>query len=228
MHSSYFEYGETEMEYLRRKDKKLGEAIDQLGMIKREVNPDLFSALVHSIVGQQISTKAHKTIWERMKTGLVEITPDTVLNCSDAELQSYGISFRKASYIKGAAEKVMDGTLNIGSLHAKPDDEICAELVQLSGIGLWTSEMLMLFSMQRPNILSFGDLAILRGMRMLYHHKEITKKLFEKYRKRYSPHCSVASLYLWAIASGATRYITKMDKQEAYRLVPSAFHKKKV
>jgi len=203
MDTLYFEYGEKEISYLYKKDKKLAVAINQIGIIKREVNPDLFSALVHSIVGQQISTKAHKTIWERMKVGLAEITPEKVLNCSEAELQGYGISFRKASYIKGAAEKVMDGTLNVGSLHAKQDEEICSELVQLPGIGLWTSEMLMLFSMQRPNILSFGDLAILHGMRLLYHHKEITKKLFEKYRKRYSPHCSVASLYLWAIAGGA-------------------------
>ena len=115
----YFEYGEEEMNYLRKKDKRLGEAIDRIGMIKREVNPDLFSALVNSIVGQQISTKAHKTIWERMKTGLVDITPENILSCSEAELQSYGISFRKASYIKGAAEKVTDGTLDIDALHMK-------------------------------------------------------------------------------------------------------------
>ena len=77
------------------------------------------------------------------------------------------------------------------------------ELSALDGIGIWTAEMLMLFSMQRPDILSFGDLAILRGMRMLYHHRKITRELFEKYRRRYSPYGSVASLYLWAIAGGA-------------------------
>ena len=203
MGALYFEYGKEEVDCLRKKDKKLGEAIDRIGMIKREVNPDLFSALVNSIVGQQISTKAHKTIWERMKTGLGEITPETILSCSEADLQSYGISFRKASYIKSAANKVADKSLDINTLHTKSDNDICAELVQLPGVGIWTAEMMMLFSMQRPNILSFGDLAILRGMRMLYHHKEITKNLFEKYRKRYSPYCSVASLYLWAIAGGA-------------------------
>ena len=83
------------------------------------------------------------------------------------------------------------------------DDEVCRHLSQLSGIGTWSAEMIMLFSMQRPNILSFGDLAIQRGLRMIYHHRKIDRKLFEKYRKRFSPYCSIASLYLWAVAGGA-------------------------
>ena len=198
-----FVYGDEEVNYLVKRDKKLAAAIDTIGRIERACNPDLFSSLVNSIVGQQISTKAHTTIWERMQSGLGEVTPQTILACPDAQLQGYGTSFKKAAYIKGAAERVADGRLDIDSLHQKSDDEVCRELVQLPGIGQWTAEMLMLFSMQRPNIFSFGDLAILRGMRMLYHHRVITKPLFEKYMKRYSPYCSVASLYLWAIAGGA-------------------------
>ena len=73
----------------------------------------------------------------------------------------------------------------------------------LKGIGVWTAEMILLFCMQRPNVLSFGDLAIQRGMRMIYHHRKIDRKLFEKYRRRLSPYCSVASLYFWAAAGGA-------------------------
>ena len=198
-----FNYGDAETTHLKKRDKALGAAIDAIGPIRRETHTDLFSALVNAIVGQQISSKAQRTIWERMKGGLVEITPQTVLTCTEAELQSYGISFKKVSYIRGAAEKVVDGRLNIDALHSKSDAEVCKELVQLDGIGIWTAEMLMLFSMQRPDILSHGDLAILRGMRILYRHKEITRQIFEKYRRRYSPYGSVASLYLWAIASGA-------------------------
>ena len=77
------------------------------------------------------------------------------------------------------------------------------ELAKVNGVGMWTAEMLMLFSMQRPDIFSFGDLAIHRGLRMLYRHKEVSRELFERYRRRYAPHGSVASLYLWAIAGGA-------------------------
>ena len=198
-----FTYGETEIAHLKKRDKTLGAAIDKIGPFQREAQPDLFNALIHSIVGQQISTKAHATVWERMENGIGEITPQSILSRSEADLQSYGITFKKAGYIRGVAERVTDGRLDIDGLHAKTDAEICAELSELPGVGKWTAEMIMLFSMQRPDILSFGDLAIHRGMRILYRHREITKERFEKYRRRYSPYGSTASLYLWAIAGGA-------------------------
>ena len=198
-----FIYGEAEINHLKSRDKALSAAIDEIGVIEREVNPNVFSMLINSIVGQQISTKAQATVWARMKTGLGEITPQILLSCPESQLQSYGISFRKVAYIRGIAEKVAEGRLDIAALCSKSDAEVCKELSALEGIGVWTAEMLMLFSMQRPDILSFGDLAIQRGMRMLYHHRKITRELFEKYRRRYSPYGSVASLYLWAIAGGA-------------------------
>jgi len=198
----FFTYGEKEIEYLRKKDKALGAAIERIGHLERRVNPDLFSELISAVVGQQISIKAAATVWGRMTDGLGEITPQAILNCSEDVLQSFGLSFRKAGYIRGAAHAVADGTLDIDSLRDKTDDEVAKELVKLNGIGLWTAEMLMLFSMGRPNILSFGDLAIHRGMRELYRHKKVTRELFEKYRKRYSPYGSVASLYLWEISGG--------------------------
>ena len=87
-------------------------------------------------------------------------------------------------------------------------DLVCRILSSLDGVGVWTAEMLMTFSMQRPDIVSFGDLAIQRGMRMLYRHRAITRPLFDKYRRRYSPCGTVASLYLWAIAGGALPGVT--------------------
>jgi len=204
----YFQYGDDAVQYLKRRDRRLGEAIDIIGPIRREVRPDLFEALVHSIVGQQISMKAQDTIWRRIGEDLGAVTPESVSACSIEKLQSFGISFRKAQYIRDAAERVLDGRLDIAALHGMSDDEVRAELVKLSGVGVWTAEMLMLFSMQRPDILSYGDLAIQRGMRMLYRRRQITKPLFEKYRRRYSPYGSVASLYLWAIAGGAIEGLT--------------------
>ena len=198
-----FMYGDTELRHLKDRDKKLGAAIEAIGMIQREVRSDLFSALVNSIVGQQISSKAQATIWQRMKTLLVEVTPERILAQTEADLQSCGISFRKAAYIRGAAEKVASGFLDINALRTKSDADVCKELTQLDGVGTWTAEMLMLFSMQRPDIVSYGDLAIIRGMRMLYRRPEIRRDQFDRYRKRYSPYGSVASLYLWAIAGGA-------------------------
>ena len=199
----FFAYGDTEIAHLKRADKRMAEVIERIGKVERRVIPDLFAALVHSIVGQQISTKAHETVWRRIQEGLGEITPETVNRLSPEELQSFGISFRKATYIQHAARKVADGSFDIQSLYGMDDEEVCARLSQLEGIGVWSAEMLMLFSMQRPDILSFGDLAIQRGLRMVYHHRKITRRLFEKYRRRFSPYNSVASLYLWAVAGGA-------------------------
>lgn len=198
-----FCYGEEEISYLKSRDKHLAWAIDQIGPVERSVNPDLFSALIDSIVGQQISTKAAITVWERMVEAIGEITPQAIYNCSEEELQKHGMTFSKARYIRGAAESVLEGRLDLDALQEMSDDEVSAELCKLNGVGVWTAEMLMIFSLQRPNIVSYGDLAILRGMRMLYHHRKITRPLFEKYKRRYAPYGSTASLYLWAIAGGA-------------------------
>ena len=199
----YFRYGEKEIEHLKRVDKKLAVVIDQIGMIERAVIPDLFTALVNSIVGQQISTKAHQTVWERMVTKLGEITPAIFDALPLDELQQFGITFKKATYIKSVAHKIITGELNLDLLHDMPDEQVCTKLSEQDGIGVWTAEMLMIFSMQRPNVLSYGDLAILRGLRMVYHHRKIDKATFNKYWKRYSPYASVAGLYLWAVAGGA-------------------------
>lgn len=199
----YFQYGSLEMEHLKRADKKLAPIIEQIGIIKRPIMPDLFTALVHSIVSQQISNKARNTIWKRIEDKLEEITPYSVQRLPLEELQQCGISFRKAEYIKSAAETIASGGLDLNALHSLTDQEVCEKLTQLKGIGTWTAEMLMLFSMQRPNILSFGDLAIQKGLRMVYHHRKIDKVIFNKYWKRYTPYASVASLYLWEVAGGA-------------------------
>ena len=199
----YFNYSKDATDYLKKKDKLLGDAIEKIGTIKREVNPDLFSAVIRIIIGQQISTKAQETIWERFITEYEEITAEKISTASVDKLQSMGITYRKAEYVKNFAEKVETEKFNIECLRHMTDEEVIKCLSAIKGIGRWTAEMLMIFSMQRGNILSYGDLAIHKGMRMLYHHRKITPQLFRKYQRRYSPYGSVASLYLWAIAGGA-------------------------
>lgn len=202
MSEAYFQYGELEIEYLKKRDKRMAEVIEQAGMIHRRVIPDLFAALVHSIVGQQISTKAHETIWQRMEKAMNGVSADKVCALSDDELRQFGISYRKVAYIKRAAEKICRGEFDIESLYDMDDGAVARKLCELDGIGIWSAEMLMLFSMQRQDILSFGDYAIQRGLRMIYHHRKIDRKLFEKYRRKFSPYNSVASLYIWAVAGG--------------------------
>ena len=199
----YFAYGEDELAYLRQKDKRLCEVIDRVGRVDRAVDTDLFSSVIHHIIGQQISTKAQATIWQRMRDTLDEVNAETVLAAGVPKLQGLGMTFRKAEYITDFAEKVHTGAFDLDTVERMSDEAAIRELSCLKGIGVWTAEMILLFCLQRPDILSFHDLAIQRGFRMVYHHRKIDRKLFEKYRRRFHPYCSVASLYFWAVAGGA-------------------------
>lgn len=199
----YFEYGETEIAYLKSKDKKMAEVIEQVGFIKREVDTDMFSSVIHHIIGQQISTKAQATIWKRMSDSLGTVNAETILEADPAQLQSFGMTFRKVEYIRDFADKVHSGVFDLEAISEMNDQDAIKELSSLKGIGVWTAEMILLFCLKRPDIFSFDDLAIQRGLRMVYHHRKIDRKLFEKYRRRFSPYCSVASLYLWAVSGGA-------------------------
>ena len=199
----YFTYGAAELNYLRKKDKRLGEVIDCVGPIRREVDPDLFSSVVHHIIGQQISTKAQATIWQRMRDALGQVNAETVLAAGVPRLQSLGMTFRKAEYITDFAEKVHTGAFDLDAVAHMSDEDAIRALSALKGIGVWTAEMILLFCLQRPDVFSYDDLAIRRGLRMLYRHRDIDRQRFERYRRRFSPYCSVASLYLWAVSGGA-------------------------
>jgi len=196
----YFEYGEREIDYLRKKDKKLGMIIDQVGIIKREVNLDLFSSLVESIISQQISGKAARTVRHKLDE-LCGMECGKLHTLSLEEIQSCGMSMRKAEYIKNIAEATVNKSVDFDTLPDKSDPEIIEILTKIKGVGVWTVEMLLIFSLMRPDVVSYGDLAIRRGMMRLYGHKELPKERFLKYAKRYSPYGSVASLYLWEMSA---------------------------
>ena len=225
-----FAYGETELAWLRKKDKRLGEVIDRIGHVDRAVDPDLFSAVIHHIIGQQISMKAQATIWQRMQDALGRVNAETILAAGVPRLQALGISFRKAEYITDFARKIQNGEFDLEGIWQKPDEEVIRELSALKGIGVWTAEMILLFCMQRPDVFSYDDLAIQRGLRMVYHHRKIDRKLFEKYRRRFSPYCSVASLYLWAAAGGAVpglKDYAPKKKAPAKKAAPAGSHTEK-
>ena len=200
----HFEYGDKELAHLRERerDPALGLVIEEIGMVERLVLPDLFEALVNQIISQQISTKGAMTIWNRLVEKLGEVTPAAIDKAPVKTIQKCGMSMRKVSYMKELSRGVLDGSIDLECLHNESDEEVCRRLVTIKGIGAWTAEMLLIFSMQRPDVFSWGDIAIHRGLRMLHRHRRITLRLFNKYRRRYSPYASVAGLYLWEIAGG--------------------------
>ncbi len=187
------------LDYLTKKDKRLGELITRVGPITRTRNPDLFSAMVDNIISQQISGKAANTVYERLVNLAGEITPQRLLSFSAEQIQACGMSMRKAGYILGIAQATEAGILD--GLDSLNDDQVIERLIELPGIGVWTAEMLLIFSLGRPDVLSYGDLAIRRGIQRLYRHKNPpTREQFERYRRRYSPYGSTASLYLWHLS----------------------------
>ncbi len=197
----YFEYSEAAILALKKKDKILGEAIDRIGPIQRDIVPDLFKGLIKSIISQQISTKAASTVWMRFEGLVGEVTPQSVALADTADIQSKGMSMRKATYIKSISELIHSGAFDLEALSTLPDEAIIKKLKSLPGIGIWTAEMLMIFSMQRQNIVSWDDLAIRRGMMRLYGLPTLDRTTFESYKSRYTPYGSVASLYLWALSA---------------------------
>ncbi len=195
-----FEYGDIEMDYLKNVDQLLGEAIDRIGKIERVIIPDLFPALVFAIIGQQISLKASRTVWGRMQERFEDVTPEIIAVASIEDIRLCGMQSTKAKYIKGIGEMVMNGGFDLNELYDLPDKEVIKRLSSLNGIGPWTAEMLLLNSMERPNIISYGDIAIRRGIMKLYSLTELSKEQFVVYKNRYSPYGSVASIYLWRLS----------------------------
>lgn len=195
-----FKYGAVEIAHLQDRDPALGVVIDRIGWIEREVRPEVFPALIHSLVSQQISNAAAVTVWRRLGERLGEITPSRLRQATLADLQACGIPRRKAEWIQQLSEQVVCGALDLAALHARSDAAVVTTLSALPGVGVWTAEMLLIFSLGRPDVVSWGDQAIRRGMMRLYGLETLNKAHFAHYRERYRPYGTVASFYLWALA----------------------------
>lgn len=183
-----------------KKDKYIASLIQKWGScaIKKSPKSRYFIDLVESIANQQLSGKAAATIFGRVK-GLCsgKIEPGIILGLSDEKLRSAGLSFAKIKYIKDLATRVNEGSLNINRLDKFTDEEVITELIQVRGIGRWTAEMFLMFSLGRPNIFPVDDLGIKRGF------EKVTGKKWDKVKsarfadKHWSPYKTVASWYLW-------------------------------
>ena len=199
----YFEYTSVETDYLKSKDGKMARLIEAAGHIYREVNPDLYNDLVDSIIGQQISTAAHNTIRKRIANRFGQLTKEKINSLTDEELQSVGISWRKVSYIRDITAAACRGVLDSAMLDSMSDEQVIKELVKLKGVGKWTAEMVLTFSMQRPDVLSYGDLAIRRGIMRLYGLEELSEEQFHALTDKFSPYRTTAALYFWYYANPA-------------------------
>ena len=161
---------------------------------------DAYGALLRAIVGQQLSTKAARTIYLRVCALFGDSTPspEQLLEASEEDLRGCGLSGRKVEYVRDLASHVISGELELDRLGELSDEEAIEEIVAVRGLGQWTAEMFLLFHLERPDILSGGDLGIRKAVQIEYGLAEMptpTKVL--EIGEAWRPHRSLASLYLW-------------------------------
>ena len=197
-----FEITERDKAALCRQAPEFGEIVRQADLKSFECSGDLFYALVQSIVSQQLSVRVAAVILKRVEQLLGTVSAENLLSTETEALRGCGLSGRKIEYLRGIADAALSGTIAFDTLAERSDSEVIAEQVKLKGVGVWTAEMLLIFALGRPDILSFKDLGIRRGIMMLNHLDSLTESEFEAYRKRYSPYGTLASLYLWRIKDG--------------------------
>lgn len=193
------------LEHLRESDAVIRALVDSLGPLgpaaRRRGRPaDAYGALLRSIVGQQLSTKAARSIYERL-TGFYggrTPTPTELIDSDPEEIRSAGLSRAKVAYLRDLAERVEDGELELDRLVELPDGEVAAQLTAVKGVGRWTADMFLIFHLGRADVLPVGDLGVRRAVERAYGLEDLPsvdelRRIAEPWR----PHRSLASLYLW-------------------------------
>ncbi|KND49660.1 MAG: DNA-3-methyladenine glycosylase II [Parcubacteria bacterium C7867-008] len=166
----------------------------------------LFEALAGAIVGQQLSTKAADTIWERLKTTCGgEVTPEAITKLRTPTLRKAGLSAAKAKSLKELSKAILSGELKLEKLKNIPEEEAIAALSSVWGIGRWTAEMFLMFALEREDVFSPGDLGLRRSIEQLYNlPKDVPIKELEIIAAKWSPHRTFASRVLWRVRDTKT------------------------
>ena len=162
---------------------------------------DAYGALLRAIVGQQLSVKAARTIYDRLCAlyGDRPPTPAELIETDPEELRGVGLSRAKAAYLRDLAEHVEDGELDLEQLPELDDDEVSAQLIAIKGLGRWTVDMFLMFHLGRPDILPVGDLGIRRAVQIAYGLDELPDAAeLTRIAQPWQPHRTLACLYLWA------------------------------
>ena len=190
---------------LLKADKKLAKLMRERGPIdpatdRRGSRRDAYEALARAIVGQQLSTKAAASIWEKVIAlfGGKTPAPKRLLAVAPQALRDAGLSWSKVAYVRDLAERVEDGELDLKRLPELPDEDVIAELTEIKGVGRWTAEMFLIFHLGRPDVLSAGDLGIRRAIQIVYGLDELPgPEEMERLAEPWRPHRTLACLYLW-------------------------------
>lgn len=182
-----------------KQDPNLAKIIEHIGDYQIKKRNNHFAVLVESIISQQLASAAAEAIFTRFKKLYPKFpTTGQILDTKDTKLRSVGLSGMKIKYLKDLAQKIEDGKLKMRSISKMTDDEIIEHLTQVKGIGRWTAEMFLIFSLGRLDVLPIGDLGLRKGVQMAFSLSELPKpKEVEKIGIRWKPYRSVATWYLW-------------------------------
>jgi len=185
--------------HLKKSDPVLRAIIERIGPCRMEFGPPEFHSLAEAIVYQQLNGKAAVTIFKRFAALAGEpLTPGGVLKLSDAQLRSVGLSKQKSAYLKDLAEKTAAGALDFSRLPELPDEEVIQHLTQVKGIGTWTAQMFLMFTLKRENVLPTGDYGVQAAIKKHYRKRKLPKPhVMEKIARPWAPYRSVACWYLW-------------------------------
>lgn len=198
MLSLHYDLDNEKVKYLISTDDKLGKLIQYINKTELIIEEDGFKCIVKYIIGQQISDKARETIWQRVCAMLKNVTPEKILAISDNELRNIGLSERKVNYIKILASAVISEDINFYDFKELTNEEIIKKLTALKGIGQWTAEMYLIFSLGRENVLSKGDGTIRRTIQWMYDLEKLpSSEMLTKYFSSWSQYATIVSSYLW-------------------------------
>lgn len=181
-------------------DTVMNSLIQKYGELPLAGDKDYFNHLVGNIIGQQLSGKAANTIYKRVLALCGgEINAEKILAVSDEALRQAGVSGNKSKYIKNIACAAADKSLDLENLHNYDDEEIIRQLTAIKGIGRWTAEMFLIFSLAREDVFSFGDGGLSSAINKLYGNgAKLSKQEVKTITEKWKPYRSYASLYLWA------------------------------
>ncbi len=190
---------------LMRADKVLRRLMEDRGPIdpaidRRGSRPDPYEAVARAIVGQQLSTKAARSIWEKLLAQFGGETPDpkALLRKRPQTLRKAGLSNAKVEFLRDLAKRVTDGRLDLQRLRELSDEDVVAELIEVKGVGQWTAEMFLIFHLARPDVVSVGDLGIRRAVQIAYGMDELPgPEELERIAEEWRPRRTLACLYLW-------------------------------
>jgi len=197
----------TAIQYLTAKDKHLAKAIKMVGPLDYYLESDGYAFLISQIIGQMLSNKVADVLTQRMLTLCHgQICLNEISALTDEEIHEIGLSRPKVGYIRNLTTAIKSGTIDFTRYKTMTDTEIITDLTTIKGIGNWSAKMYLIFSLDRPDILPFEDIAFLQGFGWLYKTDDFSMKVIQKKCQKWHPYSSIAARYMYrALDLGLTK-----------------------